>query len=108
MGLEPRAWGGPLEDDDLLAQQGILGEESGARAEQAAEGPGQAGHQFMDHRGRLSAEVGTVGIRWPAVAGKTLEFRLADRVSAADRLQFWLRIRTFHRNGNSGFLPLLG
>jgi hypothetical protein len=83
-GLESRAWGGPLEDDDLLAQQGILGEESGARAEQADEGQGQAGHEFMDHRGRLSAKVGTVGIRWPAVAGETLEFRLADRVSAAD------------------------
>jgi hypothetical protein len=65
----------------------------GARAEQADEGQGQAGHESMGHRGRLSAEAGTVGIRSPAVAGETLEFRLADRVSAADKGAFTTRVR---------------
>jgi hypothetical protein len=57
-GLEPGVGCGSPEDDDLLAEESILGEEGGAGAEHAREGSDQAGHQFVDHRGRVSADVG--------------------------------------------------
>jgi hypothetical protein len=75
---------GSPEDDDLLAEKNILGQESGAGAEYAHENPGEVGHQFMDDRGRASAEVGAVGIRSLAVTTETLEFHMADRVLGAD------------------------
>jgi hypothetical protein len=35
--LQPRALGGPFEDDDLLAEQRVLGNELGTRAEEVAD-----------------------------------------------------------------------
>jgi hypothetical protein len=84
-GLESRVWGGPLEDDDLLAKQGILAEESSARAEQADEGSGQAGHAFMGHQGGVSAAVGLEASDRPVVTSEVPAFALTERVLAAER-----------------------
>ena len=47
--LEPRARGSPPEEDDLLAQQGILSEESRTTAEQGDEGSEQVGRKLTKH-----------------------------------------------------------
>jgi hypothetical protein len=77
-GLEPRARGGPLEDDELLADKGILGEESGAGGEHAHEGPGQTARQFANHRDKVSADFGPQASDRPVGASESLASALVD------------------------------
>jgi hypothetical protein len=47
--LEPRAWGGPLEDDDLLVEQRVLSNELGTRAEEVADHAATALDELAKH-----------------------------------------------------------
>ena len=58
----------------------------GGGAEHAHEGPGQAADQFMNDRGRASANGGPQTFDRPAVAAETLGSVLTDRVSEAGLL----------------------
>jgi hypothetical protein len=54
-GLEPGMRGSSSKDDELLAEKGVLGEESGARAKHPKELREKAGHKLTNHCGRVSA-----------------------------------------------------
>jgi hypothetical protein len=53
--LEAGMRGSPPKDDELLAEKGVLGEQSGARAKHPEERREETGHKLTDHCGRVSA-----------------------------------------------------
>ena len=57
-GLEAGMRGSSPKDDELLAEKGVLGEQSGARAKHRKQRREKAGHKFTDHCGRVSAGAG--------------------------------------------------
>jgi len=57
-GLELGMRGSSPKHDDLLAEKGVLGEQSGATAKHPEERREKAGHKFTDHCGRVSAGAG--------------------------------------------------
>ena len=56
--LEAGMRGSSPNDDELLAEKGVLGEQSGARAKHRKQRREKAGDKFMDHCGRVSAGAG--------------------------------------------------
>src|SRR5208283_3012140 len=55
-GLEARVGRGPIEQDHLLAEEGVLGQENATRAEQVAERGKKGFHGFTEHRARVPTD----------------------------------------------------
>jgi hypothetical protein len=55
-GLEARVGRGSIEQDHLLAEEGVLGQENATRAEQVAERGKKGFHGFTEHRARVPTD----------------------------------------------------